>query len=419
MKKIGVILMVVMLMGLLTFTATASAKTINLLMEAVPDTFYIQNLLPEFEKESGIKVEFEIVNYAQMHGKLLPQLLSPTGVYDAIVVDNYWAGEFPAAGWLEQLEPYVDKTPAIKLEDYLPSMLDMVGYYEGKLYMLPFYNYTMILIYRNDLLTQAGVVIPDTVEEYVDLCSQMTQDVDGDGQMDVYGASMMGLKPDPICMDWSNYLFSCGGDYYDENWHAIINNAEGVESARLYAKNMDLNAPMGAPGFGFDEAINMMAQGKAFSLVTFWMFFTSLNNPLESQVAGNILFQPMPGGANLNGGWGWAIPKSSPDKEAAWEFISWVESPEIVIKRALQGGAPTRWDAFQAPEVVERYPYYPMIMKGLEKAKPVPEFLYSTEMIEVIGRELSLIVEGKDVQKALDEAARGLNNLTKKAKLYR
>lgn len=417
MKKTGVILMVVMLVSLLTFAA--SAKTINLLMEAVPDTFYIQNLLPEFEKESGMKVEFEIVNYAQMHGKLLPQLLSPTGVYDAIVVDNYWAGEFPAAGWLEELDPYVDKTPAIKLEDYLPSMLDMVGYYEGKLYMLPFYNYTMILIYRNDLLTQAGAVIPDTVEEYVDLCSQMTQDVDGDGQIDVYGASMMGLKPDPICMEWSNYLFSCGGDYYDENWHAIINNAEGVESAYLYAKNMDLNAPMGAPGFGFDEAINMMAQGKAFSLVTFWMFFTSLNNPLESQVAGNILFQPMPGGVNLNGGWGWAIPKSSPDKEAAWKFISWVESPEIVIKRALQGGAPTRWDAFQAPEVVERYPYYPMIMKGLEKAKPVPEFLYSTEMIEVIGRELSLIVEGKDVQKALDEAARGLNKLTKKAKLYR
>lgn len=417
MKKTGVILMVVMLVSLLTFAA--SAKTINLLMEAVPDTFYIQNLLPEFEKESGMKVEFEIVNYAQMHGKLLPQLLSPTGVYDAIVVDNYWAGEFPAAGWLEELDPYVDKTPAIKLEDYLPSMLDMVGYYEGKLYMLPFYNYTMILIYRNDLLTQAGAVIPDTVEEYVDFCSQMTQDVDGDGQIDVYGASMMGLKPDPICMEWSNYLFSCGGDYYDENWHAIINNAEGVESAYLYAKNMDLNAPMGAPGFGFDEAINMMAQGKAFSLVTFWMFFTSLNNPLESQVAGNILFQPMPGGVNLNGGWGWAIPKSSPDKEAAWKFISWVESPEIVIKRALQGGAPTRWDAFQAPEVVERYPYYPMIMKGLEKAKPVPEFLYSTEMIEVIGRELSLIVEGKDVQKALDEAARGLNKLTKKAKLYR
>ncbi|GAG19693.1 unnamed protein product, partial [marine sediment metagenome] len=245
--------------SLLTFAA--SAKTIHLLMEAVPDTFYIQDLLPEFEKETGIKVEFEIVNYAQMHGKLLPQLLSPKGVYDAIVVDNYWAGEFPAAGWLERLEPYVEKTPGIKLEDYLPSMLDMVGYYEGKLYMIPFYNYTMILIYRNDLLTQAGAVIPDTVEEYVDLCSRMTQDIDGDGEVDIYGTSMMGLKPDPICMEWSNYLFSSGGDYYDENWHAIINSPEAVKATRLYAKNMHLNAPMGAPGFGFDEAINVVAQG--------------------------------------------------------------------------------------------------------------------------------------------------------------
>ena len=419
MKRICFTFSVVILCCVSLLTFAASAKTIHLLMEAVPDTFYIQNLLPEFEKETGIKVEFEIVNYAQMHGKLLPQLLSPKGVYDAIVVDNYWAGEFPAAGWLERLEPYVERTPGIRLEDYLPSMLDMVGYYEGKLYMIPFYNYTMILIYRNDLLTQAGAVIPDTVEEYVDLCSRMAQDIDGDGEVDIYGTSMMGLKPDPICMEWSNYLFSCGGDYYDENWHAIINNPEAVKATRLYAKNMHLNAPMGAPGFGFDEAINVVAQGKAFSLVTFWMFFTTLNDPSESQVAGKVLFQAMPGGVNLNGGWGWAIPKSSPDKEAAWKFISWVESSEIAIKRALQGGAPTRRDAFQAPEVVEKFAYYPLIMKGLEKAKHVPEFLYSTEMIEVVGRELSLIVEGKDAQKALDEAAGELNKLAKKAKLYR
>jgi len=417
MKKLFFIMGVTILCGFLTFTA--SAKTIHILMEAVPDTFYIQNLLPEFEKKTGIKVELEIVNYAQMHGKLLPQLMSPKGAYDVIVVDNYWAGEFPAAGWLERLEPYVEKTPTIKLEDYIPSMLDMVGYYQGKLYMIPFYNYTMILIYRNDLLTKAGEVIPDTVEEYVDLCSKMTQDLDGDGKTDIYGASMMGLKPDPICMEWSNYLFSCGGDYYDENWHAIINNPEGVKAARLYAKNMNLNAPMGAPGFGFDEAIKVMAEGKAFSIVTFWMFFAKLDNPSESKVAGKIKFQAMPGGINLNGGWGWAIPKSSPDKEAAWKFISWVESPEIAIKRALQGGAPTRWDAFLDPEVVKKFPYYPLIMKGLEKAKHVPEFLYSTQMIEEVGRELSLIVEGKDAQEALDRAAKELNELAKKARLYR
>ena len=33
-----------------------------------------------------------------------------------------------------------------------PSMLEMVGYYQGKLYMIPQYNYAMGLIYRTDLM---------------------------------------------------------------------------------------------------------------------------------------------------------------------------------------------------------------------------------------------------------------------------
>ncbi|MCK5093384.1 MAG: extracellular solute-binding protein, partial [Spirochaetes bacterium] len=104
-------------------------------MEGVPDTFIIQDLLPEFERETGIKVDFEIVNYAQMHAKLLPQLMSKKGAYDAIVVDNYWAGEFPAGGWLEPLDALARKTKSVELDKYVPSMLEMVGYYQETLYM--------------------------------------------------------------------------------------------------------------------------------------------------------------------------------------------------------------------------------------------------------------------------------------------
>ena len=50
-------------------------------------------------------------------------------------------------------------------------------------------------------------------------------------------------------------------------------------------------------------------------------------------------------GGGLNGAWGWAIPKSSPDPEAAWTFLKWIESPEIAKKRAMLGGSPLWSDA--------------------------------------------------------------------------
>ena len=412
--------------------ATAG-QTINLLMEAVPDTFFVQKLLPEFEQETGIKVQFEVVNYAEMHAKLLPQLMGKKGAYDAIVVDNYWAGEFPAAGWLEQLDARVKKTPSIELDKYVPSMLDMVGYYQDKLYMIPFYNYTMLLFYRTDMMEDPrlkaeykqkygnDLAIPDNMKDYVELCGFMTRDTNRDGKPEIQGVTMMGLKPDPICMEFSNYLYSMGGDYYDrKTWKATINNDIGVEAATLYTQNMRKNAPRGAPGYGFDESNQFFAQGGAFSIVTFWMFYIDFNlDPEKSKVVGKVGLSKMPGGSNLNGGWGWAIPKSSPNKEAAWKFISWVESFDIAKKRALQGGAPTRSDVFNDPEVAAKFPWYPQVAEILETAKPVPEFTYSTQMIEVVGRELSLAVEGKDVKEALDAAAAELDALAQKARLQK
>lgn len=49
-------------------SAQASAETITILMEGVPDTEYVKTLVPEFTKETGIDVNLEVVNYAETAG---------------------------------------------------------------------------------------------------------------------------------------------------------------------------------------------------------------------------------------------------------------------------------------------------------------------------------------------------------------
>jgi len=44
------------------------------------------------------------------------------------------------------------KTKSVELDKYVPSMLEMVGYSQETLYMIPFYNYTMLLFYREDMM---------------------------------------------------------------------------------------------------------------------------------------------------------------------------------------------------------------------------------------------------------------------------
>ena len=389
------------------------AQTINILMESVPDTRFVQEVVPEFEQQTGIDVEIEVVNYAEMHTKLVPQLVAPTGSYDVIVVDFYWVGEFTKAGWLQPLDDRI-KQDNVDTSVYFDSLMNLVGKVDGVTYMLPFYNYAMGLTYRKDLVNDPkeqqafkekyGIElrVPETWDEYMKQVEFFTRDTDGDGQTDFYGVVNQGLRPDPIAMEWSNYLYANGGQYYGKGtWEPMLGTPEAAKALEDYRTNLSKYGPPGAASFGFDEAFNVAAQGKAYSYITYNMFRTAYDDPAQSAVVGKMEIAAVPNGG-LNGAWGWAIPKSSPDPEAAWTFLKWIESPEIAKKRALLGGSPTRTDVFEDAELLAKYEYYPALRNLLETSRNFPVFTYTPQFVEVLGRELSLAVTGeKDPQAAL------------------
>lgn len=393
-------------MAILAFSiGTAKAETIRILMETVPDTRYIQELLPEFEQETGIKVEIEAISYIDMHSKLVPQLIAPQGSYDAIVVDFYWVGEFTKAGWLMPLDDLVARD-GFDTSVYVPKLMDLVGRVEGTLYMLPFYNYSMAVIYRQDLLSDPAeqaafkeqhgmdLKVPETWDEYWKQVQFFTRDSDGDGKRDLFGTVIQGQRGDCISMQWSNYLYSQGGRFHDENWNPMLDSEAAIKAMEYYREAVENYSPPGSESFCFDEAFNVMAQGKAYSFVTFNILYASFDDPSSSSVVGKVGIAPNPGGG-LNGGWGWAIPNSSPQKEAAWSFIKWAESPEIAKQRALLGGAPTQSGIFTDPEVVKARPYYPILGEILAGTQDFPVFTYTTEFVEEVGRELNLAATGE------------------------
>ena len=414
------------LTALLTAGAAAQAEDITLhaLMEDVPETHIIEAMLPDFTKATGIKVEFQKLVYSDMHQKLVTQLIGNSSYYNVLEVDFLWAGEFPEAGWLADLQPFVDKT-GFDLKPFIPSMMDLVGTHKGKLYQIPMYNYSMGIVYRTDLLndpklkdeykkeTGKELALPTTLADYVEVSKFMGKNAG------VAGSAMQSQRGDPNSMEFSNYLFANGGRYLDENGKVALDSPEAVKALELYVDNIQHGGQKGALSAQLDDTFRVMCDGKAWSMVTYWWMLPQVDSKDACpNAAGKVALSVMPGGHGESGAWGWAIPKNETPalQDAAWKFITWVQSKEISQQRAMQGHAPTRSDTYEDAAVLAKYPYYKQALDVVASGKSFPIFTYSAQYEDVLGRQLSLAGSG-DVKPAdaIKASAAGLDELMKKS----
>ena len=405
--------------------AKADPIVLRALMEDVPETQIIETMLPEFQKETGISVEFEKLAYGDMHDKLVTQLTGASSAYTVLEVDFLWAGEFPAAGWLTELSPLVAKSK-FDLSPFIPSMLDLVGRSKGGLYLIPMYNYSMGMIYRTDLLKDPKLTAawkaenkgelesPKTLADYVAVSKFMK------AKAGIAGAAMQGQRGDPNSMEFSNYLFSAGGRYLDDAGKVSLDSAEGKTALDLYVDNVKNGAQQGALSATLDDTQRLMCDGKAFSMITYWWMLPQIDDAKKCpNVAGKVALSVMPGGHGESGGWGWGIPKNvdEPTREAAWTFIQWVQSKKVSVARAIEGHAPVRSDVYKDPAVLAKYPSYTTAEEVVASGKAFPIFAYSAQYEDVLGTQLSLAAGGQtDSATALKAAAQGLDDLMKKAK---
>ncbi|OLP54721.1 ABC transporter substrate-binding protein [Rhizobium rhizosphaerae] len=401
-------------------TGRAADITLRALMEDVPETRIIEALLPEFTEKTGIKVEFEKIGYPDMHDKLVTQLVSAESAYNLLEVDFLWAGEFPAANWLVDLKPMADASK-FDTAPFIPSMLDLLGRTADKMPLVPMYNYSMGLIYRTDLIsdeklkaaykqeTGKDLALPQTLEDYVAIAKFMK------AKAGVEGAAMQGQRGDPNAMEFSNYLFSAGGRYLNDDRTVALDSPEARKALDLYVDNIKNGAQQGALSATLDDTLRLMCSGKAFSMVTYWWMLPQIDDAKACPAAaGKVALSVMPGGHGESGGWGWGIPANVPEdqQKAAWTFIQWVQSKEIAVKRALQGHAPVRSDVFADPAVLAKYPFYKTAEAVVASGKSFPIFTYSAEFENVLGTQISTAASGgTSTDEAVKASAAGLKDL--------
>lgn len=296
-----------------------------------PYTEFYKKLGPEFTKKTGIQVEFQDVPHDNMHERFITEAASGTGALDVFITDQPWISEFAQQGFLEPLD---DRISAEDKKDFVPAALDAVSY-EGKIYGLPFLVHTPVLYYRTDLFEKAGIKTPPaTWDEFHAAAKKLTDEANG-----VSGTIVEGKQSGEPVTHLIDRFLQAGGKILDGD-KVVLNSPENVNAFKyLLSLQEDKSSPAGAVSYDNADAHNMFLQGKAAMVINWPYMYSMANDPAQSKVAGKFALAPQPAGAKQASAawsWGFGISSSSKNKDAAWEFVKWSTSTEIMKQMGKQ-----------------------------------------------------------------------------------
>ena len=168
--------------------------TIRVIQNKGTSGLAIEALLLEFEKLTGIKVQYETYTEDQYRHKVLLELGAGTGGLDAFYTFAAQEGlKFWRSGWYEPLDAYLKNPkltdPAFELQD-IASVAVKGNTYDGKLTSLPMQQNTTMLYYRKDIFDRMKVKVPTNFAELEDAAKKLNN-VDEGGQK-VVGITLRG-----------------------------------------------------------------------------------------------------------------------------------------------------------------------------------------------------------------------------------
>ncbi len=363
-------------------------------------------LLPKFKDATGIEVTMEELGYTDLYQKLTADFVAHTGNYDLMTTDIVWSGEFANNKYTQPLDDYMARDKdQLQLDDIMPVAWTL-GEYKGQHYAYPLAGYANVLNFRKDILDAAGLKPPATQQELLADAQKLTDAAKGQ-----YGIAMLGAKGSAVAQDYMVWVQQEGGRLLDDAGQPVINSAQNVKILEFFGELFKYNPP-GAINYWWDDRETAFRTGKVAMMEGWSIARAGYEDPDISQIVGKVDIAPAPVAEGMDpkygfGGWGIGINADSKQKDAAWEFIKWITSPDVQKDWIRHNGAPIRRSTLTDPELNKEYPWFPKLLTSFEKGDGNyrPRIPAYSKIENVLGNVVNEFLAGeKTAQQALDEA---------------
>lgn len=333
-----------------------AGQTIRFVASNHTYTDAIKPLIPEFEKKTGIKVNMESYFEDQLTQKLTVEFTSNASTIDVFMTRPLQEGRlFTKNNWYQPLNAYLSdsqKTPADwKWNDFQKSAVEATTL-KGNVYAVPIVTEWQTLFYRKDLFEQAGLTPPKTLEELEAAAKKLHNPSAG-----MYGIVSRGQRGAAVTQ-FSSYLYGYGGDFLKDG-KCVLDSPEAIKAVQYYGRILHDYGPPGVTNMSWPQAQALMASGKVAMWTDASTLLPGLLDPQKSKVADKIglaMFPAGPAGQHpfMVVPWAVSVSNQSKHKDAAWEFVKWLSSEEVMKKAQLAGNTTTRNAIWSDPAVVAK-----------------------------------------------------------------
>ena len=381
----------------------ARAQDRSIVVTAVSSFKLIETLVPDFVRETGIKVDLQVLPYPQLRQRSMADFVSGSANSDVYAQDIIWLGEWAKNGYVRPLDEFIARDiKGDDAADILPGALNALSKWDGKTWSMPFGAYYFLNYYRKDLFDQAGLKAPVTFADVDAAAEKLT-----DKAKNQFGISMAYQRGGPIVSWFLSTYTGAGGRLLKnppEDFAPTLDSPEALTVLKHYLGWLKY-APNGAVGHHWNDQTVAMQSGRLAMAPTFSINGPEFAKPEVSSIAGKVGYTTMPrltaAAAPVIpfGGWALGINAKTQKVEDSWTFIKWLTSGPIQTRLALLNGTPVRYSALQDPQVQKLYPWVAEVAAA-ERAGQVfpdyrPRYPFYPQIEDALGLELNNAALGK------------------------
>lgn len=376
--------------------APESDVTLTVSRWAGPQADAQQELLDQYSEETGVTIRFDAIDYGQLKQKQTLNMSTATGEYDLIYVPEAWVGEYTEAGWLTDLSDYVTDESLTGADwdfsDFTQSGVDVYTR-DGALYGLPYFVQTPLVVFDETALEEAGFDAPQTWDEILEVAKYFKEQGSGIALPFRQGSAIVNIM--------AVLLAGNETDFFDADGALDLTNPAVVETV-AFIQELSAYGLEGSNGWHWDEVNKALQFGQAPIGITTSGLFTALENPDESNVAGQLGYAPIPYAkrpAGLLQTWGWSVPADSKNQEEAFKLGAWLTSK--AAQKEMSTIDPSfisfRNSLYEDPDLTANAPWLPAVQEALATGVTVPLQPNAPALTEALSVGLSgVVANGED-----------------------